>query len=149
MEFLRPILVKIVLICQQPAMTRPIWVKGVLSPVVGYWIGWLGADAVFWVCDVTKASYLIWANGRCSGSWGSPLHTWLAMVNWWFMQAVVPRASTIRPAACIFPVYCISISKTVTLTEIWSESLIVYTAKVHMCHFHGKYRAIADFKGMK
>ena len=24
----------------------------VLSPAVGYWIGWLGADEVFWVCDV-------------------------------------------------------------------------------------------------
>ena len=22
-----------------------------LSPAVGYWIGWLGADTVFWVCD--------------------------------------------------------------------------------------------------
>ena len=30
-------------------MTRPIGVKGVLSPAVGCWIGWLGADAVFWV----------------------------------------------------------------------------------------------------
>ena len=36
MEFLRPILVKIELICQQPAMTRPIRVKGVLSPAVAY-----------------------------------------------------------------------------------------------------------------
>ena len=31
-------------------MTRPIVVKGVLSPAVGCWIGWLGADAVFCVC---------------------------------------------------------------------------------------------------
>ena len=30
-------------------MTRPIGVKGVLSPAVWCWIGWLGADAVFWV----------------------------------------------------------------------------------------------------
>ena len=30
-------------------MTRPIGVKGVLSPAVGCWIGWLGADGVFWV----------------------------------------------------------------------------------------------------
>ena len=47
MEFLRPILVKIELICQQSAMKRPIGVIGVLSPAVGCWIGWLGADAVF------------------------------------------------------------------------------------------------------
>ena len=50
MEFLRPILVKILLIWQQPAMTQPTGVMWVLVPAVGCWIGWLGADAVFWVC---------------------------------------------------------------------------------------------------
>ena len=42
-------LVKIELICQQPAMTRPIGVIGVRSPAMGCWIGLLGADGVFWV----------------------------------------------------------------------------------------------------
>ena len=59
MEFLRPILAKIYLICQQPAMTRPIGVKGVLSPAVGCWIGWLGADAVFWVWRTISACCLL------------------------------------------------------------------------------------------
>ena len=63
MKFLRPLLVKIKLICHQPAMTRPAGVIGVLSPAVGCWIGWLGADTVFWiwcVCLVEGAltSYL-------------------------------------------------------------------------------------------
>ena len=68
--------------------------------------------------DVTKASYLIWANGRCFVGWGSPPHAWLATVNWWFMQAAGPCASPIRPAACIVPVYCIHMSETVTFTAI-------------------------------
>ena len=37
MEFLRPILAKIELICQQPAMTRPIGVMGVLDRMAGGW----------------------------------------------------------------------------------------------------------------
>ena len=31
-------------------MTRPTGVMWVLVPAVGCWIGWLEADAVFWVC---------------------------------------------------------------------------------------------------
>ena len=58
MEFLRPILVKIELICQQPAMTRPIGVIGVRSPAMGSWIGWLGADVVFWVWDGLRMGHL-------------------------------------------------------------------------------------------
>ena len=61
MEFLRPILVKIELICLQPAMTRPIGVIGVLSPAVGRWIR-LGADEVFWVwlvCDALEESQIM------------------------------------------------------------------------------------------
>ena len=46
MEFLRPILFEIELICLQPAMARSTGVIGVISPAVGCWIGWLGADAV-------------------------------------------------------------------------------------------------------
>ena len=48
MEFLRP-MIKIELICQRPAMTRPTGIIGVISPAVGCWIGWLGADAVIWI----------------------------------------------------------------------------------------------------
>ena len=67
--------------------------------------------------------------------WGSPTHTLLATVNWWFMQAAGPGASPIRPATCIVPVYCINISDIVTFTAIWSKSLIVYATKIHMCKF--------------
>ena len=63
MGFLRPILVKIELICEQPAMTRPTRVKGVPSPTVGCWIGWLGADAVFWI-------WLEHVITRTSSKWG-------------------------------------------------------------------------------
>ena len=41
-------------------------------------------------------SYLNWANGRCSGSWGSPSHAWLTTMNWWFMPSAGPHASHIR-----------------------------------------------------
>ena len=54
MEFLRPILVKIELICQQPAMTRPTGVIGVISLAMWCWIGWLGADAVVWIYGVLQ-----------------------------------------------------------------------------------------------
>ena len=54
MEFLRPILVKIKLIFQEPAMTRPTGVIGVIPPDVGSWIGWLGTDAVFRVRFFTQ-----------------------------------------------------------------------------------------------
>ena len=49
MEFLRPILAKIELICQQPAISQRGGVQGVSQPALGYWIGWLSARAVFWV----------------------------------------------------------------------------------------------------
>ena len=49
------------------------------------------------------------------------------------MQAVRPRTSPIRPAACIVPVYSINISETVT--AVWSKSLIVCATKIHMCKF--------------
>ena len=52
MEFLRPILSKIELICQQPAMTRPTGVIGMSLPAVGYWMGWLGAVYVICICVV-------------------------------------------------------------------------------------------------
>ena len=42
MEFLRPILTKTELICQQPDMTRPTGVIVVNSPGVGWWMWWLG-----------------------------------------------------------------------------------------------------------
>ena len=48
-ESLRPILAKIELISQQPAMTRPTGVLGLRSPAVWCWIWWLGADAVIWI----------------------------------------------------------------------------------------------------
>ena len=59
MEFLQPILVKIELIYQQPAMTRPTGVIWVVSPAMGCWIGWLGADAVIWICKRWKTHWPI------------------------------------------------------------------------------------------
>ena len=81
------------------------------------------ARQAFWI--VSKTSYLIWANGWCSGSWGSWPHTWLATVNWWFMQAAGPCVSPIRPIECIVPLYWTDISKTVTFTATWSKLLVV------------------------
>ena len=85
-------------------------------------------------------SQLIWANWWCSGSWRSPPHAWLATVNWCFMQAAGPCASSIRPAAGIVPVYCINIYETATFTAVLSKLLIVYATKIHMCKFWGEIR---------
>ena len=82
-----------------------------------------------------KASYLIWANQRCSDSRGSPPNAWLAMVNWWLMQAAGPRTSSIRPVACIVPGYCINISETVYFTAVCSKSLIAYATQIYICKF--------------
>ena len=59
MEFLQPILVKIELIYQQPAMTRPTGVIWVVSPAMGCWIGWLGADTVIWIYKRWKTHWPI------------------------------------------------------------------------------------------
>ena len=59
MEFLQPILVKIELIYQQPAMTTPTGVIWVVSPAMGCWIGWLGADAMIWICKRWKTHWPI------------------------------------------------------------------------------------------
>ena len=94
----------------------------------------------------TKTSHLIWAYRRCSGSSGSPPHSWLAMVNWWFMQAAGPGASPIRPTACIVPDYRISISDTVTFTA--GQSHWKYMPRRYICaNFEREYRTIVELKG--
>ena len=79
MEFLRPILAKIELICQQPAMSRPIGVKWVLSPAVGCWIGWLGADAVFWLWwDLVMVTLsIVYVISPSDQGWGALSHFFL------------------------------------------------------------------------
>ena len=69
------------------------------------------------------------ANHRYSGSRGSPPHTWLTTVNWWFMQAAGPCPSPIRPAACTAPGYWINISESVILPLHYS-SLVNVTDSV-------------------
>ena len=71
MEYLREILVEIEWICQQPAMTRPTGVMWVLAPAVLAWIGWLGADTVFWawvgcrLCERWLWKTLAWMTPQC------------------------------------------------------------------------------------
>ena len=78
---------------------------------------------------------LVWANGWHSGCWGSRIHAWLVTVNCWFMPAAGPRASLMKPVACIVTYYWLNISETVTLTAVWSKAIIVYAAKMPICKF--------------
>ena len=54
MKVLRPLLAKIVLICQQLAMPQLSGVEGVASQPLGCRIGWLGAQGLVW----------LWASGQ-------------------------------------------------------------------------------------
>ena len=49
-------------------MTRPTGVMWVLVPAVGCWIGWLGADAVFWVWGPAQHSRVAPIDARIPSS---------------------------------------------------------------------------------
>ena len=86
MEFLRPILVKIELICQQPAITRPTGVIGVLSPAVGCWIGWLGGWRCVLDMSIIKISWPIIYAQNMKFSWASdpnPTEGWSHLLRTW------------------------------------------------------------------
>ena len=64
--------------------------------------------------------------------WGSPLQAWLAVVS-----IIVTRIHTmvLRPISCTTTFYCHNMAKTITLTTMWSKTLIVNATEMHVLKF--------------
>ena len=105
----------------------------------------------FWVSS-TQGAYLVWANGRCLGCWGSPHYASVVTVNWWFVHAAGPHTIYyifIKPVACIFTVYCLNIPEAASFTAVWSKHWECMLQRCICATFDGKYSAIVEWKDVK
>ena len=66
---------------------------------------------------------------------GSPLHAWLASVNYNIVLATRMHAIDTRPAACITTYHCGSTAKSITLTVMRLRMIIVNATKMHVPKF--------------